>query len=785
MELTLTSTIALLSTLVYLMLLWISLVRIEADQKLKFWLAAAMLAAALTGLSLLLEKEEPVVGEIKGGGLEIIGLGLTMVMIGGLTFVYLQRKGENLWLLLGIIWIGALTGTAYTDTKGLLGEADWIANTFDPVYVPGALALGGFALFAGFPIMMTFYSFYRATLAEVANRTIFWAIMLSLALMGTILAGTTSSGLLEPGLILQAVGMTGLVYAAVSLRVLDVRRNMWLAISTGVFTVLTIAAIFVPLVIADNTNIEREAEKLGFFVALAFAAALIYMLARGSARSLINRLSGQVEGDQTSRLHHYAEAITGIAELNELIQVTLNELSEVLRVQRSGLLWLPQAEKGAADSDLTSTYILKPSEVALGDVPLIEGTLTRKSPIYQRLFIERKSLSQFEIDFDQRYRNVQQSERDFFKQMRMAIYTPIVAQGQPIGILCAGNKINDDTFTPRDIELMQTMANQAAVALRNARLVDDLRRRETEAKSTATELQATKQRLEQLDAVKTDFITIASHELRTPLAQISGYSDIVQALNEQGLLDHDQLDGIVGNLRKAIDRMEELIRNMLDVSQLDVNAMDLRFQKTTVENIIRLAIEPLHSDIFKRKQSLRARGLSGLPEIEADTKRLVQAFQNIVLNAVKFTPDGGRIEINGSLQNNPETKRDEIVVAISDEGVGIDPKNHQIIFEKFFRAHDPSLHSTGKTKFMGAGPGLGLTIAKGVIDGHGGRIWVESEGYDAKKMPGSIFYVVLPVKPPEDASGILHFEPTLMNADRGPIEEAAKEESPPEVASES
>lgn len=776
MELTLTSTIALISSIIYIILLWISFVRIDTqvDQKLKYWLVGVMLVAALTGFSFLLENTEPIVGEITRGGLEIIGLGLTMVLIGGLTFVYLQRKGESVWLLLGLVWIGALAGTAVTDKKGLLGEPDWLASTFDPLYIPGVLAVGGFVIFAGFPILMTFYSFYRASLAEVANRAIFWAIMLSLALMGAVLAATLSSGLIEPGLILQAAGIAGLVYAAISLRVLDVRRNMWLAISTGVFMVLTVAAILIPLVIADNTTIEAAAEKWGFFIALAFITAMIYMLARGSARSIINRLSGQVEGDQASRLHHYAEAITGIAELNELIKVTLNELSEVLRVQRSGLLWLPQADKTAGESDPTATYILKPSEVALGDMPLIEGTLTRRSPIYHRLFIERKPLSQFEIDFDQSYRNAPPSEREFFKQMRMAIYTPIVAQGQAIGILCAGNKTNDDTFTPRDIELLQTMANQAAVALRNARLVDDLRRRETEAKSTATELQATKQRLEQLDSVKTDFITIASHELRTPLAQISGYTDIVQALNEQEMLDHDQLEGIVGNLRKAIDRMEELIRNMLDVSQLDVNAMDLRFQKTTIENVIRLAIEPLHNDIFKRKQSLRARGLSGLPEIEADTKRLVQAFQNIVLNAVKFTPDGGRIEINGSLQNNPETKRDEIVVAISDEGVGIDAKNHQIIFEKFFRAHDPSLHSTGKTKFMGAGPGLGLTIAKGVIDGHGGRIWVESEGYDAKKMPGSIFYVMLPVKPPDDASGILHFEPTLISADRSQLEEAAQ-----------
>ncbi len=773
MDLTLTSTIALVSSVLSVGLAWVSFMRIDnqVNQTLKYWLVLLLLVAAATGAIFLLPTDEPITGELMPGGLEILGLGLTMVLVGCLTFVYLQRKGEWLWLALGIVWIGGLAAITITDTTGVLGEADWIGNSFNPVYVPGAVALGGFAFFAGFPILLTFYSFYSASLAEVANRAIFWAIMLSLALMGGVLASTISSGLVEPGLILQLAGIAGLVYAAISLRVLDVRRNLWLAVSTIALTLLTVIAILIPLIGADNATLETNAEKAAFFIAVSFASAVIYMVLRGFVRSVINRLSGQVENNVSSRLHHYAEAITGITELDELIKVTLNELGEILRVQRSGLIWLPQIDKKPEESDMTATYILRPSEVSMGEVPNIQGTLTRRSPIYQRLFLERKPLSQFEVDFDQTYKNASPSERDFFKQMRMAIYAPVVAQGQAIGILCAGNKINDDTFTPADIELLLTMANQAGVALRNARLVDDLRRRETEATSANSELQSTKARLEQLDAVKTDFITIASHELRTPLAQISGYTDIVHALSEQGIIDTDQLQGIVGNLRKAIDRMEELIRNMLDVSQLDVNAMDLRFQKTTIENVIRLAIEPLHNDIFKRKQSLRARGLSGLPEIEADTKRLVQAFQNVVLNAVKFTPDGGRIEINGSLRNNPETKRDEIVVEISDEGVGIDSKNHQIIFEKFFRAHDPSLHSTGKTKFMGAGPGLGLTIAKGVIDGHGGRIWVESEGYDAKKMPGSTFFIVLPVKPPDDASGILHFEPTLMTADRSKIVE--------------
>jgi signal transduction histidine kinase len=271
-------------------------------------------------------------------------------------------------------------------------------------------------------------------------------------------------------------------------------------------------------------------------------------------------------------------------------------------------------------------------------------------------------------------------------------------------------------------------------------------------------LTETKNRLERLDSVKTDFITIASHELRTPLTQVRGYIDIMDAMNESGMINRDQVGNMAGNMRRAADRMERLIGDMLDVSQLDTNAMDLRFAQSTVESMMKQAIEPLTESINNRKLSLISRGLRSLPPVEADMQRLVQAFRNVVVNAVKYTPDGGSIEITGGLQKNPKTKQDEILIAIQDTGIGIDKRFHELIFEKFFRVGDPGLHSTGATKFMGAGPGLGLTIAKGVIQGHGGRIWIESPGEDTRNFPGSTVFITLPLRPPEDAKRVASFE---------------------------
>jgi signal transduction histidine kinase len=258
--------------------------------------------------------------------------------------------------------------------------------------------------------------------------------------------------------------------------------------------------------------------------------------------------------------------------------------------------------------------------------------------------------------------------------------------------------------------------------------------------------------------VKTDFVTIASHELRTPLAQIRGYTDILDAMNEQAMLDQDQVSGMVNNMRKATDRLEKLIADMLDVSQLGLDAMDLRFAQTTLDSVLRLAIEPLAESVKQRKLQLTARGLRNLPPIEADMQRLVQAFRNLCVNAIKYTPDGGRIDINAHLEKDEVTRQEQIVVEIADTGIGIDPRFQELIFEKFFRVADPGLHSTGTTKFMGAGPGLGLTIARGVIEGHGGKIEVQSQGFDAEKLPGSTFIITLPIHPPKSARRVLPFE---------------------------
>jgi len=139
-----------------------------------------------------------------------------------------------------------------------------------------------------------------------------------------------------------------------------------------------------------------------------------------------------------------------------------------------------------------------------------------------------------------------------------------------------------------------------------------------------------------------------------------------------------------------------------------------------------------------------------------DGERLLQAFSNLFSNSIKYTPDGGKITVDGRLLPG------FVEVTITDTGIGIDPEDHQRIFEKFGRLGNVALHSSSKTKFKGGGPGLGLPITKGIIEAHGGAIWVESEGYDEDKCPGSTFHILLPMRkePPDDRMARL-FKPQV------------------------
>lgn len=259
------------------------------------------------------------------------------------------------------------------------------------------------------------------------------------------------------------------------------------------------------------------------------------------------------------------------------------------------------------------------------------------------------------------------------------------------------------------------------------------------------ELQLAQFSLERLDRSKSDFISIAAHELKTPLTLIEGYAAMIRDLlpKEQDAMGQVLVKGIDNGTK----RLREIIDDMIDVSLIDNNLLTLTFQPLWLNRLLGTLREELKEIVAQRKQTLLIHTFEGCDEMTfGDSERIYQALRNLLTNAIKYTPDGGQVTVDG--RKLPGF----IEIIIQDTGIGIDPDDHAVIFEKFGRLGNVSLHSSGKTKFKGGGPGLGLPITKGLIEAHGGTIWVESDGYDEVKCPGTTFHVLLPMRkePPDD-----------------------------------
>jgi signal transduction histidine kinase len=261
----------------------------------------------------------------------------------------------------------------------------------------------------------------------------------------------------------------------------------------------------------------------------------------------------------------------------------------------------------------------------------------------------------------------------------------------------------------------------------------------------SNELSEVRQSLEKLDRSKSDFISVAAHELRTPLTLIEGYAAMLREALEARSISSPE-GALITGINNGTRRLRTIINDMIDVSLIDNNMLSLNYQPVWLNRLLAVLVGEVQATIKERRLDLNVANFEGSGELlYGDPERLLQLFRNVLTNAIKFTPDGGKIQING--RKLPGF----IEVIFHDSGIGIDQEDQATIFDKFSRLGDSALHSSGNTKFKGGGPGLGLHIAKGIVEAHNGAIWVESPGYDETALPGSIFHILLPVyqEPPD------------------------------------
>jgi signal transduction histidine kinase len=256
------------------------------------------------------------------------------------------------------------------------------------------------------------------------------------------------------------------------------------------------------------------------------------------------------------------------------------------------------------------------------------------------------------------------------------------------------------------------------------------------------DLQKANKVLRQLDRNKTEFIDVVAHELRTPLTVLKGYTNLLHAAPE--VKEQPMLASIADGIQNGADRIHSIVNTILDVTRIDGDAVQLRMSPVMLKPLIQETINGLTKAASTRTIELVHEPEADLPLIHGDPALISKALYQLVVNAVKFTPDGGTVTIS-TRKENMEDGSPGVLISVRDTGIGLNAEHFDLVFEKFYQVGEVAIHSSGTTSFKGGGPGLGLAIVRGVALAHHGNAWVESTGADETRLPGSTFYLHLPV----------------------------------------
>jgi signal transduction histidine kinase len=404
--------------------------------------------------------------------------------------------------------------------------------------------------------------------------------------------------------------------------------------------------------------------------------------------------------DRLSRLMKIGAAISSELDLDALLRTISQTTSHLLQAERSTVFVVDSAKNelwSRVAEGLGNKEIRIPLSAGIAGLVATTGNPVRISDAYR----------------DPRF-NPEVDKKTGYLTRSILCVPMRNRRGQVIGVFQVLNK-RDGEFTALDEQLLASLSSQAAVAVENAKLYEEVQR-------TLTQLQA-------LDRMKTDFLNAISHELRTPLAPILGYTEILLG-GGMGSLPVNAVRGVQA-IADSGKRLLNLIESLLAFIRLDQGAMALKREPTDVSALLLSVADAFRARAAERKLTLQVATSDGLPSVSADPQELTMALNHLLDNAIKFTPAGGAITA-GARHGTGEDGQPGVEIMVQDTGIGIPPEQHEKIFERFYQA-DSSL-----TRQYG-GVGIGLAVVKQTIEAHGSHVTVESE-----PGKGSTFRFTLP-----------------------------------------
>ena len=393
-------------------------------------------------------------------------------------------------------------------------------------------------------------------------------------------------------------------------------------------------------------------------------------------------------------LTEVAKSLTAHLDLKQILVAVIDGFSNVLESVDAGaiMLWDPQSRLLSAeavfgyDHRVMRNVRLKSGESITGKV--FEGGEAK-------LLATPEEVAKAMQDMQPKNREAMHRALDTKVMPRSAVAAPIRVGDKKMGVLVLESLQGPVDFTKDDLPFIQNLADLIALAI-------DRDRMEFEAEMLRDR--------EQANRLRAEVMATLSHELRTPLAAIKGYSTAL--LLDEIDWEEEKRTEFLRFIDEECDNLETMVSDILDSSLIDVGQLAIDPQPVRIPILVREIADEmqLQTDLHRLVVDFPA----DFPIVDADPRRITQVVRNILDNAIKYSPEGGLIVIHG------EVRRGDVVVSISDQGVGISPEDLIPLFEKFFRVK-------ASTGYHVAGTGLGLPVARAIVESHGGRIWAESD----------------------------------------------------------
>lgn len=395
------------------------------------------------------------------------------------------------------------------------------------------------------------------------------------------------------------------------------------------------------------------------------------------------------------RLVELSVTLNSTLDLDELLQLITATATELLECEAASILLYDEKNPRLYFAAATGSDPAKLAEIPVPIDSSLAGTIFRTN---QPLILN-------DAQHDPRHYSLVSDHVKF--KINSLLGVPMPIKDRTMGVLEAVNK-REGGFTDSDAAILSVTAAHAAIAINNARL-----------------LRTTKQALEKVkvtNQIKSNFLSLASHELRTPLGIIIGYATFLQEGARGESTDHvNQVLGAASQMRSLLDQMNNL-------TLLQADEMEMRQMKISIQDVLNFAIDEIKYFAARRDLQLVFAFQVDPIFVNVDPEKTALAFVNLLNNAIRFSPEGSEIVIGAVKQEK------QVMIWVQDHGIGIPVDKLEKIFEEFYQIEPPNTRHYG-------GLGIGLTIAKGLIEAQGGKIWAESEG----KEQGSTFKVSLRV----------------------------------------